>query len=383
MYIKQNNQDKVKRLAVPGKVLVIYGPRRVGKTTLIKHVLESYFEKEKNLKTKYYTLDDKSVLKSIEDCTTASLSILAQSYDVIAIDEGQRSTSIGLALKLLVDTFPDKIFIATGSSSFALLQNVGEPLAGRMHTLMHYPFSFNELAKNSSILEESSMLTERLVYGSYPETVQRSTNSEKELYLNDLLKSYLYKDVLAIDEIRKSNVIENLLTMLAYQIGRPVNVTEIANRLQISRITVQKYINLLCDAFILVKLTPYSNNLRTEVNRSERYFFYDLGIRNALLGAYNKLEVRDDIGYLWENYCVIERMKYNQEIDKNIRYYFWRSKNGDEVDLIEKSGANIKAIECKYTSDIPTAKSERAWNELYKDVKIEVINKSNYIKYLL
>lgn len=382
MYIKQDNEEKVKLLAKPGKVLVVYGPRRVGKTTLVKHVLTGYFEKEKNLKTKYYTLDDASVSKIIDDHTLASLSLLVRGYDVVVFDEAQRSSHIGIALKLLVDTFENIIFIATGSSSFGLLQNIGEPLAGRMYTLMHYPFSFNELASFTGIVSEKSMLSTRLIYGSYPETVLQATDSERELYLGNLIKSYLYKDVLALEGIRKPKLIEDVLTLLAYQIGQPVNIVEIANRLEISKATVKKYIDILCEAFIIVRLTPYSNNLRNEIHRTERYFFYDLGIRNALISAYTKIGTRNDIGHLWENYCVLERMKFNQHKDVSANYYFWRTKNQAEVDLVEKSRDGIRAFECKYTESRPSIKSKNAWSSLYPGTEIEVINKDNFVEYL-
>lgn len=381
MYIKQDNEEKVKQLAKQGKVLVVYGPRRVGKTTLVKHVLVNYFEKEKNLKTKYYTLDDAGVSKIIDEHTLASLSLLVRGYDVVVFDEAQRSPHIGLALKLLVDTFENIIFIATGSSSFGLLQNIGEPLAGRMNTLMHYPLSFNELAIFTDIVSEKSMLSSRLIYGSYPETVLQGTDSEKELYLDSLIKSYLYKDVLALEGIRKPKLVEDVLTLLAYQIGQPVNIVEIAKRLEISKATVKRYIDILCEAFIIVRLTPYSNNLRNEIHRTERYFFFDLGIRNALIGAYNKIETRNDVGYLWENYCVLERMKYNQHKDARTSYYFWRTKNQAEVDLIEKHNDQVRAFECKYTENSPSTKSKNAWGSLYPNTEIEVINKDNFVGY--
>lgn len=382
MYIKQDNEEKVKLLAKPGKVLVVYGPRRVGKTTLVKHVLDTYFEKERKLKTKYYTLDDLSVSKIIDEHTLATLSLLVRGYDVVVFDEAQRSPDVGLALKLLVDTFKDIVFIATGSSSFGLLQNIGEPLAGRMHALMHYPLSFNELAFFTDVVSEKSMLTTRLIYGSYPETVLQNTDRDREQYLDNLIKSYLYKDVLALEGIRKPKLVEDVLTLLAYQVGQPVNIVEIAKRLEISKATVKKYIDILCEAFIIARITPYSNNLRNEIHRTERYFFYDLGIRNALIGAYTKIETRNDVGQIWENYCVIERMKYNQRKDIHTNYYFWRTKNQAEVDLVEKYHNNIRAFECKYTEQAPSAKSKKAWSELYPNTEIEVINRGNFTEYL-
>lgn len=381
MYIKQDNEEKVKQLAKPGKVLVVYGPRRVGKTTLVKHVLDNYFEKEKKLKTKYYTLDDASVSKIIDEHTLASLSLLVRGYDVVVFDEAQRSPQIGLALKLLVDSFENIIFIATGSSSFGLLQNIGEPLAGRMYALMHYPLSFHELASFSDTVSEKSMLSSRLIYGSYPETVLQRIDSDRELYLDSLIKSYLYKDVLALEGIRKPKLVEDVLTLLAYQIGQPVNIVEIAKRLEISKATVKKYIDILCEAFIIVRLTPYSNNLRNEIHRTERYFFYDLGIRNALIGAYTKIETRNDVGYLWENYCVLERMKFNQQKDKHTSYYFWRTIHQAEVDLVEKSYDSIRAFECKYTERNASTKSKNAWSSLYPKTEIEVINRDNFVEY--
>ncbi|MBI5400769.1 MAG: ATP-binding protein [Candidatus Yonathbacteria bacterium] len=369
-------------MAKPGKVLVVYGPRRVGKTTLVKHMLSTYFEKEKNLRTKYYTLDDASVSKVVDEHTMASLSLLVRGYDVVVFDEAQRSPHIGIALKLLADSFENTIFIATGSSSFGLLQNIGEPLAGRMYMLMHYPFSFNELSSFTDTISEKSIVSSRLIYGSYPETILQSTDSDREMYLDSLIQSYLYKDVLALEGIRKPKLVEDVLTLLAYQIGQPVNIVEIAKRLEISKATVKKYIDILCEAFIIVRLTPYSNNLRNEIHRTERYFFYDLGIRNALIGAFAKIETRNDVGYLWENYCVLERMKYNQREDMRARYYFWRTRNQAEVDLVEKHNDHIRAFECKYTEKSPSAKSKKAWGDLYPSTEIEVINKDNFVDYV-
>ncbi len=375
MYIQQKNLHNIRKYLQPGKVLSIYGARRVGKTTLIHE-----FIKEIDEKYILVTGEDINVQTYLGSQSIEKLTDFIGSHKILIIDEAQYIKNIGINLKMIVDHIPDIKIIATGSSSFDMAQNMGEPLTGRQKVLKQYPLSQLELSNIENKLETLGNLESRLVYGSYPEIATMKDNSSKKEYLNELVNSYLLKDILQFENIRNSEKLKRLLQLIAFQVGKEVSITELGKQLGLGKNTVDRYLDLLEKVFVIYKLPGFSRNLRKEIQKSNRYFFFDLGIRNTLISNFNPLELRNDVGQIWENYIIMERLKkheYNRVFNNK---YFWRTYDKKEIDLIEESNGQLNGFEIKWKK--LNSNHAKAWLRAYPDSRIEIITKNNYLSFI-
>lgn len=363
-------QDKLARK----KVLVIYGARQVGKTSLIKSLFEN---KEKTL---WLNGEDASTRNMFETVSSRNVSVLFAGIQTVIIDEAQNILNIGLRLKIIHDHLPDLQIIATGSSSFDLANKINEPLTGRKLEYKMFPLSFKELVEHHGYFEEKTQLNHRLVYGYYPEVVCNPGN-EKEI-LNNLASSYLYKDILLWENLKKSDRIFKLLQAIALQIGSMVSYTELGNLCGLDNKTIEKYIALLEQAFIIFRLPSFARNLRNELKFSKKIYFYDNGIRNALLGNFADINLRNDAGALWENFIISERVKYNHYTQRYCNQYFWRTKTQTEIDYIEECDGILSTFEFKWNpkrkATMPTA-----FFETYPNSTFQVISPENIEEFLL
>lgn len=370
----KRRQDITQSLS-PKRVLVIYGPRRVGKTTLVKQYLASL---AKEMRVKYDVGDDIALRKLLGSESRKDILDYARPYDVVVIDEAQQIPHIGLAAKIMIDEFPDKTIILTGSSSFDLSQHVGEPLTGRHYTLTLLPIAQEEISGSS--FEKKQHLEDFLLYGSYPEVLSADTHVEKERILKELVASYLFKDILALDRLRSPELLIDITRCLAFQVGNEVSFNEIARTVKTDVKTVQRYIDVLEKSFVIKKIRAYSTNQRNEIAKRVKFYFYDTGVRNAVIGQFNPLSSRNDVGALWENFVFMELVKQSVLADANDTYYFWRTTAQKEIDIIRQSGDMITAYECKYSSQ--SSKNFRLFSELYPHAKTQVVNKENYLELL-
>jgi predicted AAA+ superfamily ATPase len=375
MYIPQKQLDNLVELLQPGKVIVIYGPRRCGKTTLLRKMIECIGEEHIVSDGEDITVQD-----YLSSCSIEKLKRFVGNKKLLVIDEAQKIRDIGLNLKLIVDNVPGIKIVATGSSSFDLANQVGEPLTGRKYTLKMFPLAQMELNKVESPPETDSLLESRLVYGSYPEVVLIKEDASKVLYLKELISSYLYKDILELDGIRHSDKILRLLQLIAFQIGKEVSYNEIASQLGMSKNTVKRYLDLLEKCFVVFRLKGFSRNLRKEISKNSRYYFYDNGVRNALINNFNQVDLRNDIGMLWENYIIMERMKKQEYTMSLANNFFWRTYDGKEIDLVEEREGKLFGYEVKWTDK--KKKKPREWLETYKNSEYSVINKKNYLDFI-
>lgn len=373
MYIPQIPLEFLRSLIIPGKVIVIYGPRRVGKTTLLNKFLEN--------ETDYIfvTGEDVFVRDILSSGSVEKLKLFIGNKDLLVIDEAQYVPDIGRNLKLLVDHIPSLKIIATGSSTFDLHKQIGEPLTGRKYVIKMFPISQMELNQIENIAETQARLESRLIYGSYPEVITMNSDVMRREYLQDLVSSYLLKDILELDGIKKSKKLIDLLILLAFQIGQEVSHSELATHLSINKLTVEKYLDLLEQVFVLVNIRGFSRNLRKEVTKTSRYYFCDNGIRNALLNNYNSFSRRDDIGPLWENYLVMERIKKQQYQRILCHNYFWRTYDQKEIDWVEEREGKLFGYEFKWRN---TAKAPLIWLKTYPNATFECINQENYLHFI-
>ena len=376
MYIPQQQLKNLKKILSPNKVIVVFGPRRCGKTTLIKKFLEQI--KQKYL---FVTGEDITVKNYLSSQSLEKLKSFVGKNKLLVIDEAQKIKGIVLNLKLIVDHIKDIKVIVTGSSAFDLAKGVGEPLTGRKYTLKLFPLSQAEIGEIENKVETESNLENRLIYGSYPEIVITNDNKERERYLKEIISSYLYKDILELDGLKHSDKIARLLQLLAFQIGKEVSYNELGTQLGISKNTAERYLDLLEKSFVIYKLIGFNRNLRKEISKNPRYHFYDNGIRNALINNFNPLDLRDDVGMLWENYIITERLKkqeYNQIFSNN---YFWRTYQGQEIDFVEERKGELYGYEIKWR--IKKVKAPTNWQVNYKNAKYSLINKENYLKFII
>lgn len=360
----------------PGKVLVIFGPRQVGKTTLLNDFLSGCKLK--------YRLDFGENLRVKEVFTSLNFERLkeyAKGYKLIAIDEAQKIKNIGEGLKILVDQLPGIKIIATGSSSFELLGQLGEPLTGRKTTLTLFPISQSELAQLYNPYELKNNLTDYLIYGSYPEVLTADTREEKGRILDEIVGSYLLKDIFELEKVKSPKILLDLLRLLAFQIGKEVSLSELASQLGIDFKTVARYLDLFEKAFVVYNLRGFSRNLRKEITKKSKYFFYDNGIRNAVIANFNSVELRNDIGQLWENFIVMERLKTQNYKKIYANNYFWRTWEQQEIDFVEERGGGLYGYELKWQAK--NIKKPKDWFANYPEAKLEVINKDNYLDFLL
>lgn len=375
MYIHQKQLDSLERLVSPNKVVVIYGPRRCGKTTLINKYLE-----QTSGKRLLVSGEDIVVQEFLNSQSIAKLQQFIGSNSLLVIDEAQKIKGIGINLKLIVDHIKDIKVVVTGSSAFDLAREVGEPLTGRKFTLKLFPLAQLELMQIEERHETAANLESRLIYGSYPDVVLAGDSRMREIHLKEIVNSYLYKDILELEGIKHPDKIVRLLQLLVYQIGKEVSLTEIGTQLGISKNTVERYLELLEKSFVLYRLSGFSRNLRKEISKSSRYYFYDNGIRNALINNFNPLSLRDDTGMLWENYIIMERLKKQEYTGISANNYFWRTYDQKEIDLIEERAGNLFGYEIKWKKG--RTKPPKDWIEGYKHSTYEVINSENYLGFV-
>jgi len=376
VYITQKQIENLRKLLSPNKVLVIYGPRRVGKTTLLNKFLKDITEK-----TLFVNGDDIIVRQYLESQSIQKLRDFIGDHSLLVIDEAQYIKQIGLNLKLIVDHIPDIKVIATGSFSFDLARDIGEPLTGRKYTLKLFTLSQMEISGIEKRHETEANLEARLIYGSYPEVVLMKNNTKRTQYLRELISSYLYKDILALEGIRYSNKLTQLLQLLAFQIGKEVSHQELGNGLNMSKNTVERYLDLLEKAFVIFERSGFSRNLRKEITKNHRYYFYDNGLRNALIDNFNPVNLRNDVGELWENYIVNERMKHNEYLGVYTNSYFWRTYDKKEIDLVEERGGKLYGYEMKWKKS--KIKIPVDWKKHYPGADFKVVNHENYLDFIM
>ena len=377
-YFKRAVFDNFNKKVLPNKVLILLGARRVGKTELIKNYLKTV-PVETYLQLNGEDINDANLL---QERSVANYKRLLANIDLLVIDEAQTIPEIGLILKLIVDSIEGIKIIATGSSVFDLNNTLGEPLVGRKNTMYLFPLAQMEFSTQENYKQTTENLEERLLFGGYPELVHYEDWEEKKEYLYEIINSYLLKDILVFEGIKQADKIYNLLRLIAYQVGKEVSLQELGNQLQMSKNTVDTYLDLLSKVFIAFKVEGFSRNLRKEIVKSSRWYFYDNGIRNGLINNFNRLENRTDVGDLWENYLAVERIKkqnYQKIITNN---YFWRTYDQQELDWLEERGNELAGFEFKWNenkkSKIPTA-----FGKAYPEATFEVINKQNYLDFIL
>ncbi len=358
------------------KVIMLYGSRRTGKTTIIEHIATKHGKNVLLLQG-----EDMQVADMLGQRTIANYKRLTKGKKIIIIDEAQAVPDIGLVLKLMIDNIKGITIIATGSSSFDLVNKTGEPLVGRNIVYQLYPVAQVELSATEDALTTARNLEHRLIYGSYPELWQLDDTQEQKNYLLQLVNSYLLKDLLMLENIKGPDVLYKLLQMLAWQVGSQVSTVELGNALQINKITVERYLDLLSKVFIIFPLSGYSGNLRKEVTKSKKWYFFDNGIRNALINNFAPLHSRNDIGQLWEQYVLSERIKYNSYRDYKPQYFFWRTYDGQETDLLEYDNGLISTVECKW-KDHKKSKIPTAFAKAYPDATFTVIDQNNYLSWI-
>lgn len=366
--------DNLNQYLDPNKVLILYGPRQVGKTTLLTNFLS-----KTKLKYKLDSGDNIKIQQIFASQSFKQITEYSQGYELIALDEAQRIPNVGLGLKILVDQTPKIKVIATGSSSFELAGQIGEPLTGRKTTLILHPVSQLELKKLYNPFEQKERLSEDLIFGSYPEVLTANKN-KKITILNSIVESYLLKDILELEKVKSSKLLLDMLRLLAFQIGGEVSLTEIAAPLGINYKTVARYLDLLEKSFVIFNLRGYSKNLRKEITKKSKYYFYDNGVRNAIISNFNQMEMRDDIGKLWENFLVVERLKFQHYKKVFSNNYFWRTWDQQEIDWLEEREGKLFGYEFKYSQT--KFKAPNSFIKNYPKAKAKLINQKNYLEFV-
>lgn len=373
--IHRTLEDNIRPLLGGNKAIIIIGARQVGKSTLLNQLLGD------NKNTLWMNGDDTDIQDLFKNMSSTRLRALIGNSKYVVIDEAQRIPDIGIRLKLITDQIPSVQVIATGSSSFELTSKVNEPLTGRKREFKMFPLTFGEMVKNTSLLDELRMIPHRLVYGYYPEVV--CNQGDEKAILKELSDSYLYKDILALDNINKPDKLTRLLKALALQIGSQVSYNEIGNLIGLDSKTVEKYVDMLEKAFIIFRLGSFSRNLRNELKASRKIYFWDLGIRNAVIGNLAQIENRNDVGELWENFAISERLKLNIYRNSFAQSWFWRTQQQKEIDYIEEEDADIKAFEFKWNERKANVKCPESFSTAYPNVKYVVITPKNIEEFLL
>jgi predicted AAA+ superfamily ATPase len=344
-----------------GKIIVLYGPRQVGKTTLVKHIIQ------KHDNTWYVNCDDPQTRTVLDNISAQRIRELFSSYKLVVIDEAQRIPDIGITLKIIADTLPDVQVIATGSSAFELSNTINEPLTGRKKVFTLYPLSWEEIMPHYDAIQRKTLLHSRMIYGMYPDIV--NTNNKDDLIT--LTDSYLYKDILHHQQIKKSAALQKLLQAIALQVWSEVSYHELWQITGLDNETVERYITVLEQSFIIFRLSSFARNVRNELKKSKKIYFWDLGIRNTIINAFNPLELRNDTGALWENFCITERLKYLNYHRLHKKTYFWRTKTQEEIDYIEEENMYLDAFELKFSpkkkSTIPKNFAEH-YDHSYKTI---------------
>lgn len=379
MFIARELHSRIKERIQENKVVLIYGPRRVGKTTLVKEISQEL--KEKGEKVMFANGENIETQEELSSQSIEKLKRTLAGVDVLILDEAQKISEAGLNLKLIVDHIPHIKVIASGSASFDLAQKVGEPLVGRKFTFHLYPLSIKEIVEFRDLLYYKSFFEDHLIFGGYPEVFNLESSGAKKDYLKEIVDSYLFKDIFEFESIKNHKKIKDLLVLLALQIGKEVSLSELSNKLDIHIDTVSRFLDLLEKSFIVINIRGFSRNLRKEVTKTSRYYFYDNGIRNALISNFNNPQIRNDIGELWENYVVMERLKQQTYSSIRANNYFWRTYDQKEIDWVEEREGKLFGYEIKW--DQKKAKEPQAWKQTYKNAEFEVINRENYLDFLL
>jgi len=362
----------------PRKIILLLGARQVGKTTLLKSILERF--KKENKKTAYLNCDLAEDRRALDTTSITLLTRILPDSGFVFIDEVQRLENPGLTLKIIYDNLPSICVLATGSSSFDLKNKLSDTLTGRYFDFTLYPFCLREILDRPESAD--FLLPELLIFGSYPEVFLAKESGIKERLLEKITESYLFKDIFSFQRVRYPQIVENLARALAYQIGAEINENELANRLKIDRKTVINYLDVLEKAFVIFRLYPFSRNPRREIGKNYKVYFLDLGIRNALIGDFNPLEIRDDYGALWENFLILERIKKFANSGKTRQFYFWRSYGGAEIDLLEKGSRipQMTAFEFKYRQG-KISRGAISFSKKYS-LPVNLINRSNYLDFI-
>ena len=374
-FIARTLQAKIEERLAPGKAVLIYGARRVGKTILLKEIFNKIEGKKMLL-----IGEDMDVQNLLQNRSVHHYRQLFEGMNLLAIDEAQSIPEIGSVIKLIIDEIPHIQVIATGSSSFDFLNKIGEPLVGRASQFLLTPFSIREIAQKQNGMELRQNLENRIVYGSYPEVVGMTSNTMKEEYLRDIVNAYLLKDILAIDGLRNTAKMNRLLQLVAFQIGSEVSYEELGKQLGMHRETVEKYLDLLSKVFVVYKLGAFSRNMRKEVSKAGKWYFYDNGIRNAIIGDFKDANSRMDMGKLWENFFITEKLKDNQNHLLHCQFHFWRTYDQQEIDLIEEKNEVINAYEMKWGKKLP--KAPAGFMKTYTGADFNVVNPDNYLEFL-
>jgi len=365
--------DQIKSWLFTGKVLILYGARQVGKTTLVKEIIKDYPG------SVYLNCETNQVHELLESKNTERIKTYLGDAKLVVFDEAQKIRDIGLVLKIIHDTWPEIQIIATGSSSFDLLSEISEPLTGRNIKFLLYPLSYAEIGKEQHVSVLDDRLELFMRFGMYPDIVDRPENQKIKL-LEELASDYLFRDVLKFDNLKRPDVLNRLVKALALQTGNEVSFNELSKLLKVSVETIQRYIEILERSFIIFRLGSFSRNLRKELARSQKFYFYDLGLRNSLLQNYNVLQNRNDAGALWENFCIVERMKANQLNNRSVNQYFWRTYDQKEIDLIEESGGVLSAFEFKLSPPVKIKKPGE-FLKTYPGSEFSVIHRENYYSF--
>jgi len=373
--VKRLLEERVRTKILPNKAVLIFGARRVGKTILLRQIIDKF--EGKVLLLNGEDLDSVSILN---EKSISNYSHILDGVNLLAIDEAQAIPDFGSKLKLIVDEIPGISVVATGSSSFDLLNKAGEPLVGRSAQFYLTPFSQREIGQVENALETRQNLESRLIYGSYPEVVTMSGYDNKAQYLGDIVNAYLLKDILSIDGLKNSGKMKDLLRLIAFQVGNEVSYDELGKQLGMSKNTVEKYLDLLSKVFVVFRLGGFSRNLRKEVVKAGKWYFYDNGIRNAIIGNFGPVSIRQDVGSLWENYLISERVKQNLNERLNKEFYFWRTYDGQEIDLIEETSDSLTALEFKWGDKTPVV--PKAFGIAYPEASFSVVNRDNYLRFL-
>ncbi len=364
------------QMRLDNRIIIIYGPRQVGKTTLARLIMENFEGKILQINA-----DDVDYADVLSSRSLNKMRQLIDGYDLVFIDEAQQIPDIGINLKILYDSLPHLKIIVTGSSSFDLANKIQEPLTGRSWIFQLMPISVSELNLQYNRFELNNMLEDSLIFGNYPALLNIENRELKVNYLQEIVRSYLFKDVLTIGSIKYPPKLRDLVRLLAFQIGSTVSLNELANTLQIARDTVQNYIDLLEKTFVIFRLSGYSRNLRKEIVRQDKIFFYDLGIRNAVIENFAPLSNRNDGGALWENFLIVERMKTQTYRRQGANRYYWRTYTGAELDYVEERDGLVKGFEFKFNQKI--VRAPQSWTKTYPDASFETINRDNYLDFLL
>lgn len=366
--------NRISEKLFKGKAILIFGPRQSGKTTLVKSMLRDIHKK-----VLYVNGDEFSDREAFSQSNAVKLKSLIGNNEILFIDEAQKISEIGNTIKIITDHLSSVQVVATGSSSFELANKLNEPLTGRKYEFLILPFAFSEMVNHTSLFEEQKNLEQRMIYGYYPEVVMKKEESLE--LIKNITNSYLFKDIFSLEGVKNHSLLERLVKAIALQIGSEVSINELSRHLGASSQIVQKYLTILEQTYVIHKLSSYSNNVRNEIRKSKKYYFYDNGLRNAIIGNFAPLSLRTDLGALWENFMISERIKHNLYNCRDVKYYFWRTKQQQEIDLIEEHSGKLTAIEVKWNKNT-NLKIPKTFTNNYAVEKTCLINSENFSEHL-